>query len=65
MDLAAPRSIEDAREIQRRGQLKFGYFTNFIRLRIEYTVLSLSVDKATILIYQTTKNSLEKRIRMA
>ena len=35
MDLAAPRSFEEAREIQRRGQLKHGYFTNFVRLRIE------------------------------
>ena len=36
MDLPAPRSFEEAREIQQRGQLKYGYFTNFIRLRIEY-----------------------------
>ena len=36
MDLPAPRTFEEAREIQQRGQLKLGYFTNFIRLRIEY-----------------------------
>ena len=35
MDLAAPRSTEEAQEIERRGQLKFGYFTNFVRLRID------------------------------
>ena len=35
MDLAAPRSTEEAQEIERRGQLKFGYFTNFVRLRTD------------------------------
>ena len=34
MDLAAPRSMEEAQEIDRRGKLKFGYFTNFVRLSI-------------------------------
>ena len=48
MDLAAPRSIEDAREIQRRGQLKFGYFTNFIRLRYEDTLYNLCLIKETL-----------------
>ena len=41
MDLAAPRSFDEAREIQLRGQLKFGYFTNFMRLRIENTIRKL------------------------
>ena len=38
MDLAAPRSVEEAQEIERRGQLKYGYYTNFIRLRIDLTI---------------------------
>ena len=37
MDLAAPRFTEEAQEIERRGQLKFGYFTNFVRLRTEFS----------------------------
>jgi len=32
MDLAAPRSMEEAQEIDRRGELKFDYFTNYIRI---------------------------------
>ena len=41
MDLAAPRSTEEAQEIERRGQLKFGYFTNFVRLRIDLSTVFL------------------------
>ena len=36
MDLAAPRSMEEAQEIDRRGELKFDYFTNYIRIRIDF-----------------------------
>ena len=33
MDLAAPRSMEEAQEIDRRGELKYDYFTNYVRIR--------------------------------
>ena len=33
MDLAAPRSMEEAQEIDRRGELKFDYYTNYVRIR--------------------------------
>ena len=36
MDLAAPRSMEEAQEIDRRGELKFDYFTNYVRIRLGF-----------------------------
>ena len=36
MDLAAPRSMEEAQEIDRRGELKFEYFTNYVRIRFGF-----------------------------
>ena len=50
MDLAAPRSIEEAQEIERRGQLKFGYFTNFVRLRTDLSHFLMRDRKIIILL---------------
>ena len=36
MDLAAPRSMKEAQEIDRRGELKFDYFTNYVRIRFGF-----------------------------
>ena len=39
MDLAAPRSMEEAQEIDRRGELKYDYFTNYVRIRTVFTYI--------------------------
>ena len=39
MDLAAPRSMEEAQEIDRRGELKYDYFTNYVRIRTVFTYM--------------------------
>ena len=42
MDLAAPRSVQEAQEIDRRGELKFDYFTNYVRIRMGFVDNDLS-----------------------
>ena len=49
MDLTVPRFAEEAQEIQ-QGQLKFGYFTNFVRLGTDLSPFLMRDPKIVILL---------------
>ena len=53
MDLAAPRSMEEAQEIDRRGELKYDYFTNYVRIRFGFHKTRIKCFIFYVIIVQT------------